>query len=104
MRLAGSCAVEASSVMHANPQQPGPPTPGGKSPASSPIDVLKPLRRWAAVAWASWLLSIGLLWWQHRTGVLHPPSLLFLGLLALTLGSALVVLVCAVWRALYGPQ
>ena len=73
-------------------------------PATSPVDALKPLRRWTIAAWTVWFLSIGLLWWQHRTSVMHPPALLFVGLLAFTAGAALVVLVFAACRVLRGPQ
>jgi hypothetical protein len=50
---------------------------------------LRPLRRCIALSWAGWLLSIGLLWWQHWMRVVHPPSVIFIFLVALTFGSAL---------------
>src|SRR5438552_4398919 len=78
--------------------------PAGKSSSGSPIQALRALRWSAAVAWAGWLLSLGLLWWQHWMRILHPPSLLFLFLVALTFGSALVALGIGVWRVLRGPK
>jgi hypothetical protein len=50
------------------------------------------------------LLSIGLLWWQHWARVLHPPSLLFIFLVALTCGAALAALGNGLWRLLRGPK
>src|SRR5688572_22172830 len=65
---------------------------------------LKTVRRCSTVAWASWLLSLGLLWFQHQLGVLHPYSHLFLGLLLVTLLSATVGFVCGLWRVMAGPR
>jgi hypothetical protein len=69
-----------------------------------PRPALKLLRRCAVIAWASWLVSIGLLWGQHQLRVLHPWSLLFLLLLTVTVLAALCGLVCAVWRVARGPS
>src|SRR5262245_38833142 len=69
-----------------------------------PRDVLRPLRRRAAIAWASWLLSIGLLYWQHRQQVLHPRALLFIALVAVTLFAGLVGLLHGLGRTILGPR
>ncbi len=69
-----------------------------------PRPSLKLLHWCAVIAWASWLVSIGLLWGQHQLRVLHPWSLLFLLLLTVTVLAALCGLVCAVWRVARGPS
>src|SRR3954466_5178500 len=73
-------------------------------PPEAPADVLRPLRRRAAVAWASWVLSLGLLWGEHQLRVLHPLSVPFLLLLVVTFGSALGALARGLSRALRGPR
>jgi hypothetical protein len=61
--------------------------------------------RWStAIAWTSWALSLGLLWYQHRARVLHPHALLFLTLLTLTVASGFFGLVYAPWSALHAPR
>ncbi len=85
------------------------PTSGTAAPTESPArhrprPPLKLLRRCAVIAWASWLVSIGLLWGQHQLRVLHPWSLLFLLLLTVTVLAALCGLVCGVWRVARGPS
>ena len=77
---------------------------GGRPPSGPRVPRLRWLRRWGALTWAGWLLSIGLLWWQHWARVLHPPSLLFIFLVALTFGSALAALGIGLWRLLRGPK
>jgi len=57
-----------------------------------------------ALTWVAWLLSIGLLCWQHWMRVVHPPSLLFIFLVTLTFGSALVGVGIGLWRVLRGPK
>jgi hypothetical protein len=77
---------------------------GEDATAVRPSDRLRPLRWSAAIGLASWALSLGLLWYQHRAGVLHPHALLFLTLLSLTLASALFGLAYALGSALRGPR
>lgn len=67
-------------------------------------DPLRWLRRSSALTWAGWLLSLGLLGWEHRARVLHPPSLLFIFLLALTFGSAVSAVGVGLWRLRSGPR
>jgi hypothetical protein len=63
------------------------------------------LFRWcAALGWLSWILSISLLWGQHRAGVLHPAALPFTLLLAVTFSAALIGTTGAVWRVIRGPR
>jgi len=95
---------ELSLAMHDAQQRSGTVVPSGKPPLNPPVHVLKPLRRWATLSWAAWLLSIGLLGWQHWMRVLHPPSLLFVFLVALTVGPALAALGTGLWRMLRGPK
>jgi hypothetical protein len=78
--------------------------PGGGLPSVPCAPTLRWLRRWGALAWASWLLSIGLLWWQHWGRILHPTYLLFIFLVALTFGSALIALGAGLWNVLRGPK
>lgn len=78
--------------------------PGGRLPSTPRVHPLRWLRRWGALTWAGWLLSIGLLWWLHSARVLHPPSLLFIFLVALTFLSALAALGIGLWRLLRGPK
>ena len=77
---------------------------GGNPQEARTTGRLWPLRGAAAIAWASWTLSLGLLWYQHRARVLHPYSLLFLSLLTLTFSSAVLGLAYATWSALHGPR
>jgi hypothetical protein len=84
-------------------------TPGMASQAKSsmwapPHAAIKLLRLCAVIAWGSWLVSIGLLREQHRLRALHPWSLLFLLLLAVTVLAALCGLTCAVWRVVRGSS
>ena len=61
--------------------------------------------RWgAAFAWAGWALSVGLLLLEHWLWVLHPWSLLFIGLVVVTCGAAVTTLALGLWRILRGPQ
>ncbi len=61
--------------------------------------------RWCAVVgWLTWALSVGLLWGQHRAGVLHPVALPFALLVAMTVTAALVGTVGGLWRLLRGPR
>jgi hypothetical protein len=63
------------------------------------------LVRWcAAIGWLTWALSVGLLWAQHRAGVLHPAALPFALLLAVTLLAALVGTAGGLWRLVRGPR
>src|SRR5206468_3386598 len=63
------------------------------------------IARWCAVSgWLTFALSVGLLWWQHRAGVVHPTSLLFALLLAITVLSALVGTAVGLWRMVRGPR
>src|SRR5262249_28577876 len=77
---------------------------GGNPKEVRPAGRLWPLRGATAIAWASWTLSLGLLWYQHRARILHPHSLLFLSLLTLTFPSAVLGLASATWSALRGPR
>ena len=84
-------------------------TPGTAPQAEPPArhrprPALQPLRRCAVLAWAGWLVSVGLLWGQHQLRVLHPWSFLFLVLLTITVLAALGGLACAVWRVARGPS
>src|SRR5215831_3259897 len=72
--------------------------------ANSHLLELRPLRRWVILAWSAWILSIGLLWSEHLMTVLHPPSLLFVFLVAVTFGSALIALVSGLWHLVRGPK
>jgi len=85
-------------------QQSGAVDPDGRPRLAPRIRALRWLGRWGALAWAGWLLSLGLLWWQHWMRVLHPPSLLFIFLVALTFGSVLAALGNGLWRVLRGPK
>jgi hypothetical protein len=69
-----------------------------------PADLLTPLRTRAAVAWASWVLSIGLLWGEHRLRVIHPVSLLFVLLMVLIFGAGVGTLVRGLRQFQRGPQ
>ncbi len=71
---------------------------------SSASPTLRLPRRFAGVAWTAWLLSVALLWGQHRIGVLHPSALLFLLLLSVAVFAALCGLFCALWRVVRGPK
>jgi hypothetical protein len=73
-------------------------------PLEAPPDVLRPLRRRAAVAWAGWALAIGLLWGEHQLRVLHPFSVPLLLLLVVTFAAALGALARGLVRALRGPR
>jgi hypothetical protein len=74
-----------------------------ESPARDRTWRVGKLLRWCApIAWGSWLLSIGLLWGQHQLRVLHPWSLLFLLLLAVTVLAALCGLAGTLWRVVRG--
>jgi len=97
-------SCELSFAMYDAQQQSGAILRRDKPPSNPPVHALKLLRRWATLSWAGWLLSIGLLWWQHWMRVLHPPSLLFIFLVALTFGSALAALGTGFWRMLRGPK
>src|SRR5262245_17144027 len=76
----------------------------GNPNEASPTGRLGPLRWSTAIAWVSWTLSLGLLWYQHRVRVLHPHSLLFVSLLTLTFASAVFGLAYASWSALRRPR
>ena len=80
----------------------------GRPDASPPGKALRPAlklpRRCAVAAWAGWLLSAGLLWGQHRLGVLHPWALLFLLLLTVTVFASSCGLLGALWRVVRGPK
>jgi hypothetical protein len=67
-------------------------------------DVLRPLRRRAAVAWAGGVLSLGLVWGEHRLGVLHLWALPFVALLLLTFAPGVGALARGLWRLLRGPR
>ena len=71
---------------------------------TQPIDVLKPLQRRAAVAWLCWLLSIALLWAEHRFQVLHPYAVPFLVLVLITFLAALGALARGLLRMVRGPR
>lgn len=73
------------------------------TPPSPPLppDVLRPLRWSTAVAWISWLLSIGLLWVEDWLWIIHPPSLLFVILLIITFGAVVTSVVLGIWRLRY---
>src|SRR5262249_32758961 len=73
-----------------------PPPPDPASPRPWP-------RRCALAAWAGWALPLALLWAEHRLGVLHPWSHLFLLLLALTFLAASAGFAAGLWRLLRGP-
>jgi hypothetical protein len=63
------------------------------------------LARWCAViGWFTWALSVGLLSWQHRAGVLHPAAFLFALLLCVTLLAALVGTTGFLSRMRRGPR
>jgi hypothetical protein len=68
------------------------------------LDVLKPLRRRAVIAWVGAALSVGLLWGEHQLRVLHPLSLVFILLLVITSAAAVGGLVRGLWRARRGPR
>jgi hypothetical protein len=74
------------------------------SPPQSSLDVLKPLRRRAVIAWVGAALSVGLLWGQHQLRVLHPLAVLFIFLLVVTSAAAAGGLVRGLWRVLRGPR
>jgi hypothetical protein len=65
---------------------------------------LKLARRCAMMGWLAWALSVGLLWRQHRAGVLHPAAVLFAALLAVTVSAALVGTADGLWRTVRGPR
>ena len=83
-------------------------TPADVRPAQLGTDLHRPrfrVIRWCAViGWLTWVLSICLLWGQHRAGVLHPVALLFELLLAVTVVAALVGTVAGLWRTFRGPR
>jgi hypothetical protein len=56
------------------------------------------------IAWTCWVLSLGLLWGQHKSGVLHPYCVLFLTLLVLTAASALLALASVSWALFARPR
>jgi hypothetical protein len=90
--------------MQVNIQPPGP-TAHAEAPARDrPQPALQWLRRCAVVACGGWLVSIALLWGQHRLGVVHPSAVLFLLLLVLTLLAALGGLIIALARVVRGPR
>jgi hypothetical protein len=61
--------------------------------------------RWCAIGGGlAWAISVGLLWGQHRAGVLHPAAFLFALLLAVTVLAALVGTAAGLWRVLRGPR
>jgi hypothetical protein len=63
------------------------------------------LHRWcAAIAWIAWAASVGLLWREHCTAVLHPAVLPFLLLLAATVLAALTGMAWCAWWLIYGPR
>jgi hypothetical protein len=68
-----------------------------------PVDVLRLLRRWAAIAWVGWLFATCLLWGQYQARVLHPWSLLFLLLFAITFLAVLATVLTGLWRVVRGP-
>ncbi len=74
------------------------------SSVHAPAGVVRPLRWLAAVACMGWLLSVGLLWWQHLARVLHPNFVLFVCLVAVTLCSSLATLFLGLWRFARGPD
>jgi hypothetical protein len=77
----------------------------GNEPAPAPFaNPWRWLQANAALAWLSWLLSIVLLWGQDVLGIVHPQALLFLGLVVVTFGAALVAAGCGLWRAMRGPR
>jgi hypothetical protein len=85
-------------------QPPGAAPRADSSARQAPPAPFKRLRRWAAVAWGGWVLSVGLLWGQHLLRVLRPWSVLFLLLLVVTLLGVSCGLVHALWRVLRGPR
>src|SRR5438874_416424 len=70
---------------------------------TTPRPPLRRTRRCALAAWAAFGLSVALLWAEHRLGVLHPWSHLFLLLLVVTVAAALAGAAGALWRAGRGP-
>src|SRR5690348_10301237 len=93
-------------------QQPMPPPdpPRGQThpfegnPPAPAKNVLRPLQRRAAVAWAGGLLSVGLLWGQREARVLHPHGLLLLLLLVVTFAAGIGALVRGLGRLGRGPR
>jgi hypothetical protein len=80
---------------------------GSQAPSSTwdrPRPATKRLRLCGVIAWGSWLVSIGPLWEQHKLRTLHPWSLPFLLLLAVTVLGFLCGLTCAVWCVVRGPS
>jgi hypothetical protein len=73
-------------------------------PLQTTPDVLKPLRRHAAIAWVGAALSVGLLWGESQLRVLHPLSIVFILLLVITSAAALGGLVRGIWRVCRGPR
>lgn len=71
----------------------------GASPARPPW-----WRRGPVLVWVLLLLLFGLLWGQHRLGVLHPSYRLFFLVLALFLLTALVTFARRLWRLAAGPD
>jgi hypothetical protein len=64
-----------------------------------------PLLRWCAgIGWLAWFLSIGLLWGQHRAGVMHPAALPFALLLTLTVLATLLGAGVGQWPVVRGPR
>jgi hypothetical protein len=64
----------------------------------------KVMRRGTAVAYLGWAVAVTLLWVQDAMRVMHPASLLFVLLVAITFGAVLMVLAVALWRAVRGPR
>jgi hypothetical protein len=74
-----------------------------QSPAP-PADVLKPLRWRAGIAAIAWTLSLVLLVAEQLLGVIHPPPLVYLVLLVVTVGAAVGGIIRGMWRVLRGPK
>jgi hypothetical protein len=85
-------------------ERPASASKGNESAPASSANPLRWLRRTVALVWLTWLLSVALLWSQDALGIVHPQALLFVGLLAMTFGAALVGLGCGLWRVLRGPR
>lgn len=72
------------------------------SASESPGDFRDPrirFLRWCALlAWSGFVLSVALLWIQHRVGVMHPQIIAFISLLLITFLSGFIGLVAGMWR------
>jgi hypothetical protein len=72
--------------------------------SSTSRDLLRPVRRRVAIAWAAGLLSVALPLIERQLRAIHPLAVVFIILLVVTFGAALGAFVRGCWRLLRGPQ